>query len=41
MTTTIIPKDVGEVKDKFDGVYRWQLEDSIEEYIKKDSEIDG
>ena len=38
--TTIISKDVGEVKDKFYGSYRWQLEDGVEEYVKRDGEID-
>ena len=39
MTTTIISKDVGDVKDKFCGEYRWTLEDGIEEYIKKEMSI--
>ena len=41
MTTTIISKDVGEVKDKFYGSYKWQSEDGVEEYVKRDGGIDG
>lgn len=40
MTTTIISKDVGEVKDKFIGYYKWQLKDGIEEYVKRDMGVE-
>jgi len=34
MTTTIIPKDVGEVKDVYRRDYRWSVEEGCEDYIK-------
>lgn len=34
--TTVISKDVGDVEDKFDESCKWQLEDGIEEYIKRE-----
>lgn len=37
---TIKTKDIGEVKDKFYGEYKWTLEEGNENYIKKEMGID-
>lgn len=41
MITTVKTKDVGDVKDKFYGSYKWQLENGIEEYVKREIEVEN
>jgi len=42
MSVTVITKDVGEVRDRrCCGGFEWQLEDGIQEFLKRDMGVIG